>query len=83
MATYRLSSLASENHLLPWPPTMFSGPYLLMSTWTATVATVFLMLTFFAQITAVILMTDPTVNIRELVWSDESRASAHYGRRND
>ncbi|GFS61655.1 uncharacterized protein NPIL_4481 [Nephila pilipes] len=73
MASYGLAAMVTENYLLTWPQTIFSRPHLLISTWTATLATVLLMMTFFAQVTAVVIMTDPTISIRGLVWSNNLR----------
>ncbi|GFQ79295.1 uncharacterized protein TNCT_429231 [Trichonephila clavata] len=73
MGSYGLATMVTENYLLTWPQMAFSRPYFLLNTWTATVATLLLMMTFFAQITAVVIMTDPTINIRALVWSDNLR----------
>ncbi|KAF8786095.1 uncharacterized protein LOC129971253 [Argiope bruennichi] len=81
MASYRLVAMVTENYLLTWPQTSYSRPSLLMSTWTATVATVLLMMTFFAQVTAVVVMTDPTLNVRGLVWSSGLRSIEPVGRR--
>ncbi|CAL1290619.1 unnamed protein product [Larinioides sclopetarius] len=74
MSSHSLAALVTENYLLTWPQASFAKPYLLMSTWTATVATVLLMMTFFAQVTAVVVMTDPTLNVRRLVWSNGLRS---------
>ncbi|GFY69455.1 uncharacterized protein TNIN_195961 [Trichonephila inaurata madagascariensis] len=81
MGSYGLAAMVTENYLLTWPQTTFSRPYFLLSTWTATVATFLLMMTFFAQITAVVIMTDPTINIRALVWSDNLRGIQPVSRR--
>ncbi|KFM76258.1 hypothetical protein X975_20189, partial [Stegodyphus mimosarum] len=78
MSSLRLAAITTDNHLLPWPQTVFTAPYLLISTWTATLLTVILMITFFAQITAVVIMTDPSINIRELLWSDEIVDSSEH-----
>ncbi|GIY02563.1 uncharacterized protein CDAR_469211 [Caerostris darwini] len=81
MASYHFVAMMTENCLLPWPQPPFSRPYSVLSSWTATIATVLLLMTFFAQITAVVIMTEPTINIRELIWSNDLRSRFWFAER--